>query len=176
MAVSSSHLHHMQDHGHPHINDHRPRAAAASVPHKAPPTAPVRKASPPAKKSHALLYTLLALTVMVVVGGTYWSMKAHGPVEPTAEALTAQIEAAATGKTPPTNVYGGMIFSDHGNPASVTVSGIPNQACVSAGWRLARSGIVTINGTMPQRISAAILSELCNQDAANALSWSPKTE
>lgn len=149
------------------------------APHPAAPhphAQPSKKNQPPMKKkSHAWLYVLLALTVLGLAG-VFWSMRSKGPAEPTPEALVQQIEDTALSAAPKANVYGGMIHSDHGSPPSITVAGIPSQACVSAGWRLARSGIVTINGTMPQRISAAILSELCTQDSGNTLTWSPKGE
>ncbi len=176
MAVSA-HMHRMPPA--PVKGSGGPRSAPSQHPHAVPPhhpPAPAHKVQPPAKKSHAVLYSLLALAVLAAAGGTWWAMKARGPAEPTPEALVLQIEDTAISSAPKANIYGGMIFSDHGNPASVTVGGIPNQACVSAGWRLARSGIVTINGIMPQRISAAILTELCNQENANALSWTAKTE
>ena len=186
MAVSTS-LHHMQSDprghqkpaprpataqhptGHPAAH-HPPAHPHAEPPHKAHPHPPVVK-----KKSHWLVYTLLAATILGI-GGVFFAMRSSGPTKPTPEALVQQIEDTAISAAPPTNVYGGMIFSDHGSPPSVTVAGIPNKACVSAGWRLARSGLVTINGVMPERVSAAILAELCNQGDANALSWSPKKE
>ncbi|MDK9719696.1 MAG: hypothetical protein OEL53_00785 [Rhodospirillales bacterium] len=162
-------------HGHP--NPTRPNPAHPTPPgHAAPlvkhPT--LKNAHEPAKKGHGLLYTMLVLAVLAAGGGYFWVLKARGPAEPTPEALVTQMEDTLISAAPAKNIYGGMIFSDHGNPPSVTVAGIPNKACVSAGWRLARTGVVTINGVMPERISAAILAEICNQGDGNALSWSPK--
>lgn len=136
---------------------------------------PAKKAAAPAKKGHGLLYTLLVLGV-AAAAGSYFLMHGKGVVEPTPEALVQQIEDTAISAPPPANIYGGSIGSDHGSPPTVTVSGIPNKACVSAAWRLARNGIVTINGSMPERISAALLSEICNQADANTISWMSKKD
>lgn len=160
--------------GHP--NPARPNLSHPAPPGHAAPSAKnpsVKKVQEPAKKGHGLLYTLLVLAVLAAGGGYFWVLKARGPAEPTPEALVTQMEDTLISAAPAKNIYGGMIFSDHGNPPSVTVAGIPNKACVSAGWRLARTGVVTINGVMPERVSAAILAEICNQGEANALSWSP---
>jgi hypothetical protein len=43
----------------------------------------------------------------------------------------------------------------------VTVEGIPANACVSAGIRLAHVGVVSVNGNTPLRVSASRLSALC---------------
>ncbi|MBI5120815.1 MAG: hypothetical protein HZA67_07400 [Rhodospirillales bacterium] len=162
-------------HGHP--NPTRPNPAHPTPPGHAAPLVkhpPLKNAHEPARKGHGLLYTMLVLAVLAAGGGYFWVLKARGPAEPTPEALVTQMEDTLISAAPAKNIYGGMIFSDHGNPPSVTVAGIPNKACVSAGWRLARTGVVTINGVMPERISAAILAEICNQGDANAISWSPK--
>jgi hypothetical protein len=149
-----------------------PHGHAPAPAHPHAPAAPTKKPAQPEKKGHGLLYTLLTLTV-IGLGGVFWTMRAKGPAEPTPEALVTQMEDTALSAAPTKNIYGGMIFSDHGNPPSVTVAGVPNKACVSAAWRLARTGLVTINGVMPERVSAAILAEICNQGDANAISWTP---
>ena len=52
---------------------------------------------------------------------------------------------------------------------------VPPSACVSVGWKLVRKGLLSINGTMPTRVSAAKLADLCNQeDGAAVLTWIPK--
>jgi hypothetical protein len=40
------------------------------------------------------------------------------------------------------------------------------------GWRLAKQGTIVVNGVLPQRLSAARLSELCSGDNATLL-WVP---
>jgi hypothetical protein len=149
-----------------------PQGHAAQTHPPGKPVAAKKPAEP--KKGHGLIYSLLALTLIGF--GAFFFLRHKGPAEPTPEALVAQIEDSAVQAAPKANVYGGMIFADHGSPPSVTVAGIPNKACVSAAWRLARSGIVTVNGAMPERISAAILAELCTQADGNAISWTPKKD
>ncbi|MDO8606353.1 MAG: hypothetical protein Q7R40_07460 [Phaeospirillum sp.] len=95
----------------------------------------------------------------------------------TPEAFVEQIERAAKGIVVERNVFGGAMMVEHkGSQVAVTASNVPPNICVSVGWKLVRKGILTINGTTPLRVSAAKLSELCNQEEGNAtLTWSPKT-
>lgn len=91
----------------------------------------------------------LAITVMVI---------SHAPdPKSDADALVARMKAAAVGRP------------------YVVMGKVPPKVCVMAGWELYRTGLITVNGVTPQRISAAILVDLCNQGETATLQWTPKT-
>lgn len=159
--------HHVQPPRDPH------NAARKAAPVQPPPPKKAAAPAKPAKKGHGLLYGLLVAAAAASAIG-YFMLRGAGPAQPTPEALVQQIEDTAISAAPSTNIYGGSISADRGSPATVTVGGIPNKVCVSAAWRLARSGVVTINGATPERISAALLAEICNQADANTISWMSK--
>ena len=94
----------------------------------------------------------------------------------TPEAFVEQMERIAEGAVYDRNVYGGaLIVERKGNHATITATDIPPNVCVSAGLKLVRKGILTVNGSTPQRVSAAKLSELCNQEDTNpTLIWVPR--
>ena len=99
-----------------------------------------------------------------------------GPSGATPEAFADQMEhAAQAGGTLP-HVFGGTITVERkGNQVTLTADNVPPSACVSVGWKLVRKGLLSINGTTPLRVSAAKLSELCNQEEGPAtLTWMPK--
>ena len=45
-----------------------------------------------------------------------------------------------------------------------------------AAWELYRTGTISVNGVTPQRVSAAVLVDLCNQGETATIIWYPKTE
>jgi hypothetical protein len=93
-----------------------------------------------------------------------------------AAALVEQMKAAAQGRP-----LGAMIFASYpavqrtARETLVSVDKIPPKVCVLASWDLYRLGPITINGTAPQRVSAAKLVELCNDGELAALTWATKT-
>lgn len=93
----------------------------------------------------------LAVTVLVI---------SQAPSDPKgdAEALVARMKAAA----------GGRSFA--------VIDKVPPKVCVMASWDLYRTGTITVNGVTPQRVSAAVLVDLCNQGEMATIKWSPKTE
>jgi hypothetical protein len=126
---------------------------------------------------------LLALTGIVAViaalGAAALMMRPHGGGVPAAtpEAFAEQMEAAARagGGTVP-HVFGGTIRTErNGAVLALVADNVPPNVCVSVGWKLVRKGLLSINGTMPLRVSAAKLSDLCNQeDGPAVLTWIPK--
>jgi hypothetical protein len=100
-----------------------------------------------------------------------------GGAAATPEAFAEQMEAAARagGGTIP-HVFGGTIRTErNGSMLALVADNVPPSACVSVGWKLVRKGLLSINGTMPLRVSAAKLSDLCNQEDGGAvLTWIPK--
>lgn len=123
------------------------------------------------------LAALAAVLAIFAAGAFLMQPSAHGPAAATPEAFVEQMERAAQGVVFERNVYGGPIRVERkGGQATVTAEGIPPNICVSVGWKLVRKGLLNINGVTPLRVSAAKLSELCNQDESTAtLVWSPKT-
>lgn len=93
----------------------------------------------------------LAITVLAI---------SHTPDDPktAAQALVAQMKQAAVGR-----------------PFAV-IDRVQPKVCVMAAWELYRTGTVTVNGVTPQRVSAAVLVDLCNQGESATLMWTPKSE
>lgn len=93
----------------------------------------------------------LAITVLVI---------SQSPDDPksAAETLVAQMKRLAPG-----------------HPYA-SVDKVPPKVCVLAGWELSRTGTVSVNGVTPQRISAAVLVDLCNQGETSTILWYPKAE
>ena len=91
----------------------------------------------------------LAITVLII---------SHGP-DPKSDAdlLVARMRAAAVGRP-----YG-------------VIDKIPPKICVMASWELYRTGIISVNGVTPPRVSAAVLVDLCNQGETATITWYPKT-
>lgn len=121
---------------------------------------------------------LAALLVAILGLGTalFLLRPKAGPAAPSPEAFAEQMEQAAQGAPITTNLYGGTLRVERKNGLlTITADNIPPAICVSVGWKLVRRGLLGINGTVPLRVSAAKLSELCNQEDTNAvLTWTPK--
>jgi hypothetical protein len=100
--------------------------------------------------------------VLVLLGGLAITVLAisHPPDDPkkAADALVASMKAAAAG-----------------HPYA-TIDKVPPKVCVTASWELYRTGTVSVNGVTPQRVSAAILVDLCNQAETATIIWYPKTD
>lgn len=95
----------------------------------------------------------------------------------TPETFAEQMESAARSPGPPLHhVYGGTIRAErNGATLALVADKVPTAACVSVGWKLVRKGLLSINGTMPLRVSAGKLSELCSQEDDGAvLTWIPR--
>ena len=119
-----------------------------------------------------------AAVLAAAAGG--WLLFGHGSSAPKVgpEGLVQQMQQAAEGAPITENLYGGALVVERtGQTLVVTVDGIPPSICVSAGWKLVRKGLLSINGTTPNRVSAARLADLCNQGNATAiLAWIPRPE
>lgn len=140
-------------------------------------------AAPRAAKSRSARIVALAsiAVVMLALGAGAFAMRPHGigggSASATPEAFVEQLEAIAKagGGTSP-HVFGGTIRTErNGSMLALVADHVPPTACVSVGWKLVRKGLLSINGTMPTRVSAAKLADLCNQeDGAAVLTWIPK--
>ncbi|CUW39999.1 conserved protein of unknown function [Magnetospirillum sp. XM-1] len=138
----------------------------------------------PAGKSGGIWTRPLALAGIVVLAAALGAgalllqprLKGGGAAA-TPEAFAEQMEAAARagGGTIP-HVFGGTIRTErNGSMLALVADNVPPSACVSVGWKLVRKGLLSINGTMPLRVSAAKLSDLCYQEEGGAvLTWIPK--
>lgn len=127
---------------------------------------------------HGGLIAGLAALALAAAGAAWWLAGDPSDGLTDEERLVKQIQAAAQGAAPPAHAFGGELKAVHGERGlSVEAKGVPSKACVSAAWRLAREGIVTVNGTTPMRISAGILSELCAEVPEGAtIRWQPRDE
>jgi hypothetical protein len=133
---------------------------------------PVRHKSPARRSRKVLVAAIAGVLAMAAAVGWLILRGGSGPaVSP--EALAEQMEAAARGGTSGLNLYGGALVVDH-SAGTVIVDGLPPSVCVSMGWKLVRKGLVSINGVMPVRVSAAKLSELCNVYDTAAVVWTPR--
>ncbi|MBF0394059.1 MAG: hypothetical protein HQL38_15380 [Alphaproteobacteria bacterium] len=97
-----------------------------------------------------------------------------GKPEPSPEALLKQMREAATGSVEAPHIFGGALRFDP-NEGVVVAEQVPQKACVQVGWSLVRGGVLTVNGVTPQRVSAALLADLCSRNPAGAtLEWAPR--
>ncbi len=124
---------------------------------------------------------MLAVTgaglVVIAVALALFLLRVNRPVAVASpEAFAEQILAASESGSVEHSVYGGAIrVARQGNQVVVAAENVPPNVCVSVGWKLVRKGLLSINGTVPLRVSAAKLSELCNQEEGNpTLTWSPR--
>lgn len=118
-------------------------------------------------------WATLAVVALAAAGAGLWFALGGPPPMDTSAQLLAQMEAAAQGAPVPTHVFGGALTVSAANGrTNVVAEAVPSRACVQVGWRLAREGTIIVNGTLPQRLSAAKLSELCSGEGATLL-WVP---
>ena len=149
-------------------------AVAPSSPHQhAPHHHPSHHHAPDRHPARRGLVAGALVLVAASAAGLWWLAGGGEPaVDPGAQ-LQAQMEAAAQGTVVPTHAFGGTLSVVQANGRlNVVAEGVPSRACVQVGWRLARSGTIIVNGTLPTRLSAAKLSDLCSGDGAS-LMWVP---
>lgn len=148
----------------------KPAARPAAHPHPH----PHPHAAPPARRGgHGGAVTIAVIALMAAGAGLWWLLGGPPAVDPGAQ-LQAQMEAAAQGVVAPTHAFGGPLTVTQANGrTNVVAEGVPSRACVQVGWRLAKEGTIVVNGTLPQRLSAARLSDLCSGDGATLL-WIPE--
>jgi len=145
--------------------------ASRSLPHKAVPNK--RPGPSPHRVSRGVLTSGL---IAIALGGglALWLLMdaEHNASDPT-EMLITQMQAAGRGESPPPfHALGGALRTIYGQGRiNVVAEDVPSGPCVKAGWRLAKSGTVIVNGTLPTRLSAAKLTELCEGGAT--LTWAP---
>lgn len=119
---------------------------------------------------------IAALLAGIAVGAaSLWLLATlNGPpakAEASPEALLQQIQDAAAGVVQSPHVFGGNLQFMPGDDL-VVADAVPQKACVQAGWSLVRGGVLTVNGVTPQRVSAALLADLCSRNPAGArLEW-----
>jgi hypothetical protein len=147
----------------PHVEGKKPRAQK-----------PAKSAS--AASTAKLVWLAVSGVALVVAVGAIWKIySGDGPVEPTPARLVEQIIEASEGNRTPVHVYGGPLIVEGGSSGMiVTALDLPPKICASAGWLLVRKGMLTINDTTPNRVSAIVVSELCNERETASISWSPK--
>ena len=86
-----------------------------------------------------------------------------------------QMDAAALGAPMVAGANYPQIQVERGDGGVTVVAvGVTPRDCVSAGWQMVRKGVLTINGTTPQRVSAAVLTELCYQTDGATIRWAPR--
>ncbi len=125
---------------------------------------------------------LAAVVVMVVLGGlSLWYGARHqgGSNFADGNAFAAQVIAAgeaepeAASDRPP----GGVLITRRvvEGRTVVVAEGVAPRICAAAGGILVRKGVLTVNGVTPNRISSAIITELCNSEDGDAnIMWTPK--
>lgn len=132
----------------------------------------------PSEHSHKIAARIALVLVVAAFASTAFLLlpKSEGLTATAPENFVEQMVRASLGTVFEKNIYGGPIRIERkGGQITVIAEEIPPGVCVSVGWKLVRKGLLNINGVTPVRVSAAKLSELCNQDESNAtLAWSPK--
>lgn len=122
---------------------------------------------------------MLILGAIVLAGAGAWiAFGPKGDGLTTDERLLKQMHDAATGSVVATHAFNGELSVTRGERGlNVVAKGLPSKACVSVAWRLAREGTVIVNGTMPMRISAGRLTELCaDTEGGSTLTWVPEQQ
>lgn len=133
----------------------------------------------PRKRSGPGKWLGLCGAVALAAGGAFWwysGSQDQASALPESAALMNQMRAATQGWDGGGNVFGGRLTTAEVNGHQmVTVTDLPNKACVEAAWALAREGQVTVNGVFLPRISAGKLAELCSSGAnKSTLIWVAK--
>jgi hypothetical protein len=132
----------------------------------------------PAASGGKRVWAIAAGVALLVVIGAIWKLNSGGgSSEPTPARLVEQIIGASEGNRTPVHVYGGPLIVEGGSSGMiVTALDLPPKVCASAGWLLVRKGILSVNETTPNRVSAVVISELCNERETASISWTPKTK
>lgn len=141
----------------------------------APRKAPTGHKAAPARSKFGLLAGTFGAMVALAAVASVWLAKPTAE-PPTGQILAVQMEAAAGGRNGlDRHVFGGAIgVSMHDGRVAVTAEAVPSNACVSAGTRLAHSGVVSVNGNTPVRVSASRMTTLCFEQPTATLVWQPK--
>ena len=148
----------------------RPHAPAH---HKPAPHRPVPHHTAPTPKGGSGRVMLILAAVALAGAGAWIALGPKGDGLTPEERLVKQMADAAAGTVVANHTFGGELTAARGERGlTVTARNVPSKACVSAAWRLAREGTVIVNGTLPMRVSAGRLTELC-ADTGNTLTWSP---
>ena len=147
--------------------------------------APPKRRRRPSSSSH---HHAAARALTIAGGGTVlvgcllwmWGLTVHpapAPEMADGQRLAEQIAAAAETAPMPTHLLGGPLRRtvQEGQPTVVVAEKVPPHVCAAAGWTLVRKGTLSINGITPSRLSAARITELCNQSSVASLRWVPKT-
>ena len=178
-----------------------PEAAKASVPATSPAVAVDAPAPVDERRSKSESASLAALTraaiarrlrnILLVAGGIAGTLVIAGIMidayiegAPQREAkrnaalLLDQIQAAGRGESAGPHVFGGNIRVEWtGDRASVVVEGLSPDQCANAGWMLAKSGGISVDGFAPSNLSLNALRALCaNNPGDRVLKWTPRAD
>ncbi|MGE5547722.1 MAG: hypothetical protein ACM33T_12545 [Solirubrobacterales bacterium] len=153
---------HAATHGHPHSKAHLAKAKTGG-------------------KTGGKSWWWVGAAALVAAGAWAWQTFGPGDALTPEEKLVEQMTLAASGTVYPTHAFGGELSIQRGERGlNVIARNLPAKACVTVGWRLAKSGTIIVNGNMPVRLSAARLSEICAEPDADAtgatLTWVPDTQ
>lgn len=149
--------------------------ASAHPPHPHP-IKPVRRRKSSRRLGRLIVWEWgIVLVLLTGLGITLLAMSHAPDPRRDADAVVDQMKAALAGRKldPLYGVYPSV--SGAGREIVVSMSHVPPKVCVLAAWDLYRLGVISINGTTPQRVSAAKLVDMCNDGETATLVWSPKS-
>lgn len=136
-----------------------------------------RTQRPPEKQPRLGLWSAVVMAA-VSVAVLVW-LALQGPRDSAgATELVEQMVAAVNSNDGATqHVLGGRLYTRReAGQVVVVADGLGQKECVQAGWALVKRGLVRVNGVAPQRVSAAVLAEMCAKaDDTSKLEWLPKT-
>ncbi|KIL98484.1 response regulator receiver protein [Paramagnetospirillum magnetotacticum MS-1] len=140
-----------------------------------PTTETARKATLSRKRRrHRIIAVIMASIFLAATGSIaiLYDKRSSPPLnEVSASELILQMQMAAKGDVAAaSNVYGGKLLVKDGN---VQVDGIPRSACIQVSWKLIKTGMLSINGLVAQRVTGTSISKQCDSTNANVLAWSP---
>ena len=126
------------------------------------------------RRRHRIIVVTMASLFLAAVGivAIFYDNRSSPPLnEVSASELILQMQMAAKGDVAAAgNVYGGKLLVKDGN---VQVDGIPRSACIQVSWKLIKTGMLSINGLVAQRVTGTSISKQCDSTNANVLAWSP---
>jgi hypothetical protein len=145
-----------------------PQAPRPHAPHP-------HKHAAPKPKGGAGKAMLIIGALLLAAAGAWIAFGDKGDGLTSEERLLKQMHDAAAGMVVSPHTFNGELTVVRGDQGlNVVATNLPSKACVSVAWRLAREGTVVINGTMPMRVSAGKLTELCSEQEGGAtLTWVP---
>jgi hypothetical protein len=136
---------------------------------------PPRRRRPPPRQSR-LAPWLIGTAVVVGAAAGYWLQGDDEEPRKAHKVFIAEMKRALAGRDAVSYSFGGTIEVEMIQGRKIAIARrVPQAICVEAGWELVRMGTISVNGVMPQKVSAGKLADLCSREPGGAtVEWTPK--